>query len=298
MGGDHAPKLIVEGALRAVRRGMRPILVGSEQALAVWQGTEVTASDAIGMGEEPSVARRRPDASVRVALRQVAEGSASATVSFGNTGATLVAALAELGMMPGVRRPALAVVLPRADGGSVVLLDAGANVSCRPEHLIGFSRLGLAYARVLGMEMPRVGVLSNGTEDGKGTRLVSETVEGLRGTPGFVGRVEPAEVFSGGCDVVVTDGFTGNILLKTAEATVGLMVAQARRGALGSRVAGWVRGRMASRHPGAVLLGVNGIVVVGHGGANAVEVERALALAEQLAADDLMGTLRRALPAP
>ena len=223
MGGDHAPDVVVRGAVRAMTDGIEVVLVGDQERLGPLLPRRnapaiLHAPDEIGMEARASAVRRLENASVRVAMREVAGGRATAAVSFGNTGATLVSAVLDLGVFDGVERPALATVLPRSDGKQLVMLDAGANVDCRPETLATFALLGAAYAEVLGMADPRVGLLSNGEEDGKGNVQVRATLPLLRELPlTVVGNVEPTAAMSGACDVLVCDGFVGNILLKAAE---------------------------------------------------------------------------------
>jgi phosphate acyltransferase len=276
MGGDNAPAATVAGALRAQRdHGVAVLLVGrpdrigdllraegAEQALPV-----VAAPDVVAMEEEPALAlRTKPDASVRVAARLVAAGEASALVSAGSTGATVAAALLELGRLPGVRRPVVAVVLP-TPGRDVVLLDCGAVPDVQPDMLRSYAQMGGAYARVRGADQPRVGLLNVGAEAGKGNQLAKASYDLLAGSDGFVGNVEPDEVLAGTVDVVVTDGFTGNVFLKTVEAC-----------------------RQHGPGPGAaVLLGVQGEVFVAHGAADERAVAAALHTAAAAAAAGLSG---------
>ncbi len=261
LGGDRAPDAIVDGALRAAQDpDVKVLLVGpvtvSERLLAergaTGQVTLVDAGAAIGMGDEPARAlRSTPDATVLVAARLVRDGRADALVSMGPTGATLAAAVLTLGRV--VRRPALAVVIPSASG-PVVLLDAGASSDSTPAHLVDHAGLGRAYARALGVAEPRIGLLNVGEEPGKGDLLRKEAFAALADVDGFVGNVEGHDVPLGGrADVVVTDGFTGNVLLK------GIEGASRRAGAADLPVS-------------ALLLGVRGVVVVGHGAAEAQDV--------------------------
>lgn len=297
MGGDHAPLALVEGALLASSDGVPVCLVGDREVLEPLlpaSGPEVIpARGVVGMGESPVAAvRRSEDLSVRVALRQVREGRACAAVSCGHTGALLVAAVFDLGTAEGVERPAIATVLPRADGARLILLDAGANIDCRPEQLVSFARLGVDYARVLGVAAPRVGLLSNGEEDGKGNALVRATLPLLQATElHVVGNVEPTAAMSGACEVLVTDGFVGNVLLKAAEGAVQTAVQLLREEIQRSRASmlgAWLlrgaierfRVRIAwDAHGGGVLLGTRGTVVVGHGRATPEAVRQAIHLA-------------------
>jgi glycerol-3-phosphate acyltransferase PlsX len=275
MGGDDAPDVCVRGALRAAADGVDVVLVGVPdvlRALLTAAGAEdalpiVASGPPVGMDEEPALAlRTRRDASIRVAAQLVAGGDADALVSAGSTGATLAAALLEIGRAEGVRRPAVAAVLPLGPGRRVVLIDAGASADVQPDALPAYARMGTAYGRALGVSEPRVGLLNVGAEPGKGNTLAREAEGLLRDVAGFAGNVEPAAVLDGAVDVVVTDGFTGNIFLKTVEALVP---------------------------PGddgpaaAALLGVAGAVLVAHGAANEGEIARALRAAADVAASGL-----------
>jgi glycerol-3-phosphate acyltransferase PlsX len=313
MGGDDAPNAIVEGAIRAVESGIDVVLVGDRarvEPLLPRRGgpTLVHAADQVAMADNPSVVRRLTDASVRRAMALVAAGEASSVVSCGNTGAALVSAVLEFGVITGVERPAIATVLPRSDGGRLVMLDAGANVDCRPDQLASFALLGVAYAEWMGVRDPRVGLLSNGEEDRKGNMAVRATLPLLRELPiRVVGNVEPQAAMAGACDVLVCDGFVGNILLKAAEGAVSTVVNllrdEVRRSAPGRAGALLLRGVMKrfrervawDAHGGAVLLGTEGLVVVGHGRANPHAVQNAIELARRSAERGLLDALGRRL---
>lgn len=315
MGGDHAPRAIVEGAVAAWRDGVRVVLVGQPEALAPFVPAGgppiVPAASAVGMADSATAAvRRSEDSSVRVGLRLVRDGGASALVTCGHTGAALVSAIVDLGVLPGVERPALATVLPRGDGGRFILLDAGANVDCRAEQLVSFAHMGAAYAEVLGIQRPRIGLLSNGEEDGKGNAQVRAALPLLRKTElDVIGNVEPGAAMEGRCDVLVTDGFVGNILLKAAEGAVSTVVqllrAEISRSPTGMFGA-WLLRRAFRRfrskvewdaHGGALLLGTRGPVIVGHGRANAEAVRRAVHLASQAVERGLVEGVARRLAA-
>ena len=299
LGGDNAPKEAVAGAIAAARRlpDDHVYLVGiPEEIKSSLDGTlppnvSVYPSDGpIGMHEEPATAlRARPEASVAVAAKMVRAGEADAFFSAGSTGATVAAALLRLGRLEGCRRPAIATILPLRS--PVLLLDAGATTMCRPQDLLNFAILGGVFARryfELGEEA-RVGLVNVGEEPGKGTDLAREAhglidASGLR----FVGNVEGRDVGAGLADVLVTDGFTGNVLLKTAEGVareVLGMVREAVTGSVAGKVAGAVlrprlravRGRVdPENYGGSFLLGVRGPVVIGHGNSMAAGVENAL----------------------
>jgi glycerol-3-phosphate acyltransferase PlsX len=320
MGGDHAPGVVVEGVVLAARElGAAIALVGPtdrlREALRRYPDAErlpislIEAPEAILMDEAPLAAlRRKPRASVKVACELVARGEAQAVVSAGHTGATLVAAHAVFGLVPGVERPALAVTFPTRTGVAV-LLDAGANLECRPEHLRQFGVMGAAYARsALGVAQPRVGVLSIGEEAGKGTDLVREAHEALSQAPVlFVGNVDARAIFTGVADVIVCDGFTGNIVLKVGEGLVEAAEAMLRD-ELGASVSGrfgaWLarpafrrfKRRVDYAERGAApLLGVAGLTLVGHGRSSARAIQNAVGTALRLADERMVDKLRTAL---
>ena len=294
MGGDHAPGYIVDGAVAATRHfDLGVLLVGPEAVLAAEverrgdvDRSRVRFADAdaiVEMSEAPAAAlRRKPTASVLVAAQAVACGEASALFSAGHTGATVMASFSSFGVLPGVDRPALAATIPTARHPAV-LLDVGASVECRPQHLLQFAAMGTVYARVaFGVARPRVGLLSIGEEATKGNELTREAHQLLKASPlAFVGNVEARAVYSGGADVIVCDGFTGNVALKVSEGLVemvdGLIHEELSRtvttrvgSLLTQRAMRHFRGRVDySEFGGAPLLGVSGIAVVGHGRSSA-----------------------------
>jgi glycerol-3-phosphate acyltransferase PlsX len=303
MGGDDAPAAPVAGALEAAREGIGILLVGDEPALRAELGRQgaggepgievVHAPDVVSSAEEGARAvRAKPDASVSVACRLVGEGRAGAAVSAGNTGATLAAATLYMRRVRGVSRPAIAVVLPAAGGRPVVMLDAGASAEARPEHYPQLATMGRLFARdVLGIDEPRVGLLSIGEEAAKGSEEVLSAHALLRDTPGFAGNVEGRDILAPAVDVVVTDGFTGNVVLKTMEGTAGFLLGEVRA-AVSSTLPGRAGGllirpamrRMRERidpesYGGAVLLGVRGLAVIGHGNSTGRGVANAVRLA-------------------
>jgi glycerol-3-phosphate acyltransferase PlsX len=310
MGGDAAPRPVVDGALAATRHfDVGIALVGPVERLRDevqrHPGVDparvrvVDADEAIPMAEAPGAAlRRRPAASIRVAAELVSRGEAAALFSAGHTGATVMAAHGVFGMLPGVGRPALAATIPTARRPAV-LLDVGASVECRPPHLLHFAVMGSVYARVgLGVEAPRVGLLSIGEEATKGNELTREAHRLLQTSPvRFIGNIEARDVYSGAADVIVCDGFTGNIALKISEGLVEMVERQlgdelsrtvtTRVGSLLTRRAmRHFRGRVDySEYGGAPLLGVAGIAIVGHGRSSARAVRNAVAMAYRFAAD-------------
>lgn len=307
MGGDHAPEAQVAGAVRAVRAGVPVLLVGDEAVLRPLIPKDVDipirhTPDAVKM-DDPATAvlRKKPEASVRVAMAAVKDGDACAALSCGNTGAAMAAAMVELGRISGVDRPAVTTVVPRLDGGSLVILDLGANVDCKPAQLGQFAVMGQVFARdVQGIDNPRVGLLSNGEEESKGNAQVQAAVEVLSDLPlNFVGQVEPTAAFRGACDVLVCDGFVGNVMLKSVEATVEIVSKLLKEEILRrptAKLGAWLisgafrRFRRRTEYSaigGAQLLGVNGVVVVGHGRADAEAVASALHRAHLSAAEHL-----------
>lgn len=312
MGGDGGPGDVVAGAVMAARQhGIRLLLVGqhaqidAELARADVGGLDIRVADApdvIAMDESPASAlRRKPGASIRVALEAVARGEAAAVFSAGHTGATVVAAHAALGVMPGAERPALAATLP-AFASPTVLLDVGANADCRPQHLLHFGRMGAAWARVaLGVSQPRIALLSIGEEATKGNELIRDAHQVLRAAePRFVGNIEARELYTGAADVVVCDGFTGNVALKVSEGlaeAVGTMLRSELDDTALSRFGGWLsRGAFArfrrkldaDYYGGVPLLGVRGLCLVGHGRSSPTAACNAIVLAHRLAGQGLI----------
>lgn len=321
MGGDCGPRVIVAGALAAARHvPVGLMLVGRTRDLRATLArltvpprvdlTVVDADDVIGMDESPAVAlRRKPAASISVAARLVQRGEASALFSAGSTGATVVAACGAFGLLDGVGRPALAATVPTRRGPAV-LLDAGANASCRPRHLVRFAIMGSLYARLaLGVDRPRVGLLSIGAEESKGNALTREAHRLLKSAPvAFIGNVEAQAVYSGLADVMVCDGFTGNIALKVSEGLAEMMVevlgdglSRAGGGAgslTGQRALRRLRRKVDySEYGGAPLLGVAGLAIVGHGRSSARAVRNAVAMAYRFATHDLVRRIGREMAA-
>jgi glycerol-3-phosphate acyltransferase PlsX len=306
MGGDYAPAVVVEGGIRAAQSyDVDVIFVGREDAVRAELARHdaaglpvsiVHAGEVIEMHERPAVAvRAKKDSSMVVGMDLIKSGQADALVSIGNTGGILAAALLHLGRVPGIRRPALSTIFPTMSG-FCLLLDIGANANCKPEYLLQFAVMGSVYSQlVLGVANPRVGLVSNGEEEAKGNILVQEAHALLKTAPGlnFIGNVEGKEVMRGEADVVVTDGFTGNIIIKFAEgvaATIKEIIRQEIYHTPLSRVGGLLARsafeRMGKRidyteYGGAPLLGVQGVVIVGHGRSNARAVHNAVRVAMQ-----------------
>lgn len=322
MGGDGAPGTIVDGAVMAARSlGVGVLLVGPgdlmQRELARHSGLRaldvaiLDAPEFIEMDASPAAGlRRKPRASIRLAAEAVARGDASALFSAGNTGATVLAAHAAWGMVRGVDRPALATTVPTRERPAV-LLDSGANVECRPQHLVQFAVMGTVYARLaLGLEHPRVGLLSIGEEATKGNELTREAHKLLKATTvNFVGNVEARDVYSGQADVIVCDGFTGNIALKISEGLVELvevLLKEELSTTFSTRV-GYLLSRRSfrrfhkrvdySEYGGAPLLGVAGVCVVGHGRSSAKAVRNAVRSAHRFATHNFIGRIEGELTA-
>ena len=305
MGGDHAPHEIVQGALLAVEEyPVEVILVGQEEVIKrELAGSHpkkidiVDAREVVGMDDTAlAPLRRKRNSSVRVAAELVADGKAGAFVSAGNTGATWTSARAVIGMIEGVSRPALAAIVPSSNGHTL-LLDVGANVDAKPNHLREFAVMGHFYAQmVFGIDAPRVGLLSIGEEEGKGNELTKETFRVLKETGlNFIGNAEGRDVYNGNADVVVCDGFIGNVVLKASEA-LGEMISKLLREEMTrsiTRKAGALLAKGAfadlkkridySEYGGAPLLGVKGGCIVCHGRSNAKAIKNAIRMARSFA---------------
>jgi glycerol-3-phosphate acyltransferase PlsX len=293
MGGDRAPEEIVAGALAAASDEVTPVLYGPRDVLEPLAPSLsiVHAEQVVAMHEKPSEAvREKRESSMFLACRAVREGTADAVLSAGNTGAMLAAALVEIRRLPDVHRPAIAVPLP-ALGGTSVLLDAGANADARPEHLVQFAHMGAVFAEeIVGSTGPTVALLSIGEEPEKGNRLVREAHEELVTAPGldFVGNVESRDLLRKAADVVVCDGFTGNMALKLLEGTIKTTLDTFReeitaslRGKLGGLMirpaARALRTRLdPDTYGGAYLLGLGGLVVIAHGNSSRTAVANAI----------------------
>lgn len=320
MGGDFAPAAVVEGAAQAAAGWPDLELVVVGQADQVQPLVERhprirfrPATQVIEMDEHPAQAvRAKTDSSMSVCARMCKQGEADGWVSAGNSGGILAAALLIQGRIRGVERPALGSVVPTRDG-TAYFLDVGANVDSRPEFLVQFAQMGSVYARELMQRPhPRVGLLANGEEDGKGDELVREVNARLRKDGNglnFVGNVEPKEVFAGKADVVVADGFVGNVAIKMAEATADFLFRNLRE-EIPSTVTGKVGGllirpgvqRIRSRidwreFGGAPLLGIDGVAVVAHGRSDAIAVKNAIRVARDAVENGLVTNIRQAVTA-
>jgi phosphate acyltransferase len=311
MGGDNAPGAIIEGAHRAVAEfGVPIVLVGRPEEIESLRGDldVLPASEVIAMDDAGSKVRTMKDSSLVRAAEAVRDGKASAMVSAGNTGATMASALLRMGRIKGVARPAIATPIPVPGSTPTVLLDAGANAECQPAWLVQFAQMGAIFARErYGIAEPRVGLLSIGEEASKGNPLVKET-HALLAEPGalaradarFVGNVEGRDIMTDDVDVVVTDGFTGNVALKTLEGGMRALV-RSVLGALGAtpvsdEAVAALMPLYATLDPdstgGAMLLGVDGVCIISHGSSSATAVVNALRVASEMVEADVVERLR------
>lgn len=311
MGGDRGPAAVVEGALAVRADGIESILFGSADLDT--GGLElVPTTQVVGMDEKPADAfRTKSDSSLVRAVKAVADGEADAVVSPGNTGAILAAGLVLLRRVSGVRRPAIAVPIPARKGPSV-LIDAGANADCRAEHLLQFATMGAVFAEeILGVAKPRVRLLSIGEEPEKGNQLTLEAHALLAASDlDFRGNAEGRDVLEGAADVLVTDGFTGNVALKAVEGTIRTILDSLREeitattaGTLGGLLIRPAARRLRARldpdtYGGAYLLGLRGLVVIAHGNSSSTAIANAIRLAARGVDHDVVGRLAGRLSRP
>jgi len=312
MGGDRAPDEIVAGAeAAAAELGVAVLLVGLEEALRQTALPTLAVTEVIAMDEDPAAGvRRKKDSSLVRAAELVRDGKASAMVSAGNTGATMASALLRMGRLPGVIRPAIATPIPNPGTHPTILLDAGANAECTPAMLVQFAQMGAAYARArYQVDDPSVALLSIGEEKSKGTPLVKETHEALTELHGirFAGNVEGRDLLPGTADVVVTDGFTGNVALKTLEGALRFFM-DALLGVLGRDDATKKAAEVLLPHlaplatefdpdntGGAMLLGLDGVCVISHGSSSARAIVSAVRVAHDCVAGGLVEALAKAV---
>jgi len=321
MGSDRAPKPEIEGALQAARQfGVRVLLIGPETLLraelnryssAARLPIEIVhASEYITMEDKVEAIRAKRDSSMRVGLRLVREGRAAGFVTAGNTGAAMATAKIVLGAVPGVDRPALAAVFPTAPGTAAMLLDVGANVDCKPQNLEQFAVMGDIYFHAMFGKRPRVGLLSIGEEETKGNELTREAFQLLKQLPlQFVGNVEGRDLYNGHVDVIVADGFVGNVALKISEGVANL-VRTALKESLKATITRQV-GALLSRHAftdfkkrldhteygGAPLLGVKGVCIITHGSSNANAMKNALRVAAEFSERGVNESIEKGLAA-
>ncbi len=322
MGTDSAPEPEIAGAIEAARAGYAQVLLvgpqdrlGRELSQRKAQALPIEivhASETITMGDKATKAfRQRRDSSIRVTARLVHEGKADGMISAGNTGAVMTTAKIVLGALEGVDRPAIAQVFPTSKGTAAVLLDVGANVDCKPHHLVEFAVMGHTYYRVIfGMEKPRIGLLSIGEEDQKGNDLTREALPLIRHLPlNFVGNVEGRDLYNGRVEVIVCDGFIGNVALKISEGlieAISSLLKEALSSTLSSKV-GYVLARKAfqnfkkrvdySEYGGAPLLGVKGVCIICHGGSNPNAIKNAIRVAAEFSTGNVNEKIEHELAA-
>ena len=321
MGGDHAPAVVVDGAVQAARAlQVEIVLVGQQAAVEAELHkhdttgltlTVVHASQVVEMDEHPAAAvKAKKDSSMVVGMDLVRHGEADAFVTAGNSGGALAAALFRLGRIRGIQRPALSTVFPsQTPQGHCFFLDVGANADCKPEYLLQFAIMGSVYAeRILGVPRPRVAIVSNGEEVGKGNQLVQETVPLLQASGlNFVGNAEGKDIPWGIADVIVTDGFTGNVIVKLSEGVARLIIdtlkteiasrTLSKVGALLAKPAfDVIKRRLDYReYGGAPLLGVDGVVIVGHGRSDAYAIKNAVLVAARTVENGVLEAIRRGI---
>ena len=322
MGGDYAPEATIQGAVWAARDfGIQVELVGQPQVIEAELKKHDTsslslsmasASQVVRMDEDPAAAvKSKPDSSMVVGAQMLKRGEVDAFVTAGHTGGGLAAALLHIGRIPGIKRPALCTAYPvSSEAGLCIVLDIGASPDCRPDYLYQYALMGSVYSEAtLGVSNPRVAVLSNGEEEGKGSRLVKDALPLLNQGPfNFIGNVEGKDVPAGLADVVVTDGFTGNVFLKTSEGVAKLLVDAIKSGVAGGSLPvklGALLARPALQSAatkldyrefgGATLLGVDGIVVIAHGRSRGYAVRNAVRLSVRCVSGDVLGTIKSRL---
>ena len=311
MGGDFAPAQVVQGAAQAATEYEIDIsLVGIPSSVQPLLDSHprlqlVPCTQVIAMDEHPAQAvRAKLDSSMSVCARMCKEGRADGWISAGNSGAIMAAALFIQGRIKGVERPALGSIVPTRDGFAY-FLDVGANVDSKPEYMVQFAAMGAVYAReMLGRTDPRVGLLSNGEEEGKGDELVKETSRRLKSLKGFIGNVEPKDIYSAKADVIVADGFVGNVAIKMAEATAEFLFRNLRdeipktmRGKLGGMLIRSDVRRLRARvdwreFGGAPLLGIDGVAVIAHGRSDARAIKNAIRVTRDAVQNQLVGKIR------
>ncbi|MFC4320217.1 phosphate acyltransferase PlsX [Litchfieldia salsa] len=317
MGGDHAPKVIVEGAMKAIDsfKDLQITLVGNESKIRQYLSNDERISiihtevKIEGDDEPVKAVRRKKDASMVLMASEVKEGRADACISAGNTGALMAAGLFVIGRIKGIDRPALSPTLPTVDGKGFLMLDVGANVDAKPEHLLQYAIMGSIYAeKVRGIKQPKIGLLNVGTEEGKGNELTKQAFQLLSSSDLlFIGNVESRDLLDGAADVVVTDGFTGNIALKTLEGTamsVFSMLKSALTSNIQSKLAAAVlkpklkelKNKMDySEHGGAGLFGLSAPVIKAHGSSDATAIFSAIRQTREMVEKDVSGTIKHTL---
>ncbi len=298
MGGDFGPEPVIEGVVQALEeKQYLPILVGDREEILsllpqyyINKVQIVDASDVIDMADQATNALKRKESSIYKAVELVRNKEADAVVSAGHSGATMTLATLRIGRLPHISKPALATFMPTVKGSRSLVLDVGAVTDCTPQNLFEFGYMGEAYVQsVMGRAHPKVGLLSNGEEDSKGNALTKEAFKLLEGLDGFIGNVEGGDIFSGEIDVIVTDGFTGNILLKTAEgvqSAIFTLMKQYIRKSLPAKIGALMMKKKVftsmkkevdpAEYGGAPLLGINGCAIISHGSSNSKAIKNAI----------------------
>lgn len=319
MGGDFGCEPIIEGCVQALNEyNYTPILVGKRDEILSFlpmyykdKVEIVDADDVIAMSDSATDALKRKESSIYKAVDLVRNKEADGVISAGHSGATMAVATLRIGRLPHISKPALATLMPTDKNKKTLVLDVGAVVECKAQNLYEFGAMGEAYAaEVLGIKNPNVGLLSNGSEESKGNDLTKEAFVLLQGIPNFIGNVEGKDIFNGNVDVVVTDGFTGNILLKTAEGVVAAIFSLMRqqiRKSLPAKVGALLMKRKVfsnlkkevdyAEYGGAPLLGINGCAIVGHGSSNAKAIKNAIFQAISYTRSDVNGKIEEILVA-
>ena len=317
MGGDFGPEPIIEGVVDALKKKkFLPILVGDREEILSFlpkfyhnKVEIVEASDVIEMSDSATDAHKRKDSSIYVAAELVRDKKADALVSAGHSGATMAVSLLRIGRIKGIARPALATLMPSTTNSKTLVLDVGAVTDCKPQNLFEFGILGEVYAKhVLGIEQPRVGLLSNGSEENKGNELTKATFPLLKALDGFIGNIEGKDIFNGRVDVVVCDGYTGNILLKTSEGVVSAvfdLMKQHIRKSLPAKIGALMMRKKVFKkmkkqvdkdeYGGAPLLGINGCSIISHGASNAKAIKNAIFQAIRYSESDINTAITKAL---
>jgi len=317
MGGDFGPEPIIEGCIQALEeKSFLPILVGDKKEILSFlpqyyiDKVEILeASDVISMSDQATNALRRKDSSIFKAVELVRDKKADAIVSAGHSGATMTLATLRIGRLPHISKPALATLMPTLGDTKTLVLDVGAVVDCKAQNLFEFGAMGEAYVqKIMGVESPRVGLLANGEEDSKGNELTKETFKLLKSLDGFIGNVEGGDIFNGSVNVVVCDGFTGNILLKTSEGvvkTIFTMMKENMRRSLPAKFGALLMKKKVfsklkkqvdyAEYGGAPLLGIDGCAIVSHGSSNAKAIKNAIFQAISYTQSDVNATIEMLL---
>ncbi|MEA3456810.1 MAG: phosphate acyltransferase PlsX [Campylobacterota bacterium] len=317
MGGDFGPEPIVDGTIQALReRSFMPILVGDKEEILSLLPTSfinrveiVEASDVIAMSDQATNALRRKESSIYKAVELVREKQADAVVSAGHSGATMTLATLRMGRLPHISKPALATLMPTLGDSKTLVLDVGAVVDCKAQNLYEFGAMGEAYVeKIMGIDSPQVGLLANGAEPSKGNELTKEAFKLLEHLDGFVGNVEGRDIFNGSVNVVVCDGFTGNILLKASEgvvSTIFSMMKQQIRRSLPAKFGALLMKKKVfaslkkevdyEEYGGAPLLGVDGCAIVSHGSSSAKAIKNAIFQAISYTKSDVNATIEALL---